>query len=225
MRPTDRNLVDRLASEYVLGTLRGRARRRFERWRASSPLVEERCTYWENRLVHLAKGVAPLAPPPHVWQGIRTRLGFVQRRRSSALRNYAVAAGILLVVGLGLLTYWRTAGPIQPTQVATITPASGVPAWTVEIFGRSARLTVRTGTLPPKAADRDYELWALPTGGSPVSLGVLPGTGVSQRSLTAAQLQALTNAPQLAVSVEPTGGSTTGQPTGPVIIVAPLRAT
>jgi anti-sigma-K factor RskA len=74
MRPTDRNLIDRLASEYVLGTLRGRARRRFERWRATVPLVDDRCVFWENRLVHLAKGITPATPPPHVWDGIRKRL-------------------------------------------------------------------------------------------------------------------------------------------------------
>ena len=223
MRPTDPDLVDRLASEYVLGTLRGGARRRFERWRATSPLVEQRCLFWENRLVHLAKGLTAVDPPAHVWAAIHRRLGLAGRRpRNSRMRNYALAASVLLVVVLGSFLYWRALGPQNPTEVANIAPASGVRAWTVEIYGKSARLTVKAGTLPAKAADRDYELWALPTGGSPVSLGLLPGTGVSQHALTAAQQQALANATQLAVSVEPTGGSPTGQPTGPVVLVAPL---
>ena len=222
MRPTDRDLVDRLASEYVLGTLRGRARRRFERWRATSPLVEERCVFWENRLVHLAKGLTPVDPPAHVWAAIRRRLGLADRRPRTPMRNYALAASVLLVVVLGSFLYWRAFGPQTPTEVANIAPASGVRAWTVEIYGKSARLTVRAGTLPAKPADRDYELWALPSGGAPVSLGLLPGTGVSQHALSVAQQQALANATQLAVSVEPTGGSPTGQPTGPVVLVAPL---
>jgi anti-sigma-K factor RskA len=42
--------------------------------------------------------------------------------------------------------------------------------------------------------------------------------------LTETQQAALANSVQLAVSIEPPGGSPTGQPTGDVIIVAPLRA-
>src|ERR1700752_712858 len=48
LNPTDRELIDRLASEYVLGTLRGRARSRFERWRTTSAVVDERCRFWEE---------------------------------------------------------------------------------------------------------------------------------------------------------------------------------
>jgi anti-sigma-K factor RskA len=224
MRPTDRNLIDRLASEYVLGTLRGRARRRFERWRATVPLVEERCVFWENRLVHLAKGITPATPPPHVWDGIRKRLGLSQRsQRRSLLRTYALAASVLFVAVLGSILYWEVFGPQRPTEFAAISVPSGARAWTVEVYGRNQRLTVRTGTLPSKAADRVFELWALPDGGQPVSLGVLPGTGVSQHALTTIQQQALAKSTKVAVSVEPTGGSPTGLPTGAVIFVVPLQ--
>jgi len=224
MRPTDRNLIDRLASEYVLGTLRGRARRRFERWRATVPLVDERCVFWENRLMHLAKGITPVKPPPHVWDGIHKRLGLSRRdQRRSLLRTYALAASVLFVAVLASIAYWVIFVPQRPTETAVIAAPSGVPAWTVEIYGRNQRLTVRSGTLPSKAADRVFELWALPDGGQPVSLGVLPGTGISQHTLTASQQQALARATKVAVSVEPTGGSPTGLPTGAVIFVVPLQ--
>jgi anti-sigma-K factor RskA len=53
---------------------------------------------------------------------------------------------------------------------------------------------------------------------------VLPAAGTAQRTLTAVQQQALANAAQVAVTVEPLGGSPTGQPTSTPIFVAPLRA-
>ena len=225
MRPDDPEVVDRLAAEYVLGTLRGRARRRFERWRSASPLVEERATFWEDRLLGLAKGTVPITPPGHVWQGVRRRLGFgAGGGRMSRMRAYALAAGIAFVLVVGGLLYWQSFGPQRPTRVAAISAASGARVWTVEVYGKTAHLNVRTGTLPPLPAGRDYELWALPTGKVPVSLGLLPRSGSSQRSLTAVQQRALALAPQVAVSVEPTGGSPTGQPTGAIVFVVPLRS-
>ncbi len=227
MRPDNLEVVDRLAAEYVLGTLRGRARRRFERWRATSPLVEERSVFWENRLVELAKRTPAVTPPAHVWEGIRTRLGFADLRPGRSrfrVRSFALAASLALVVVAGALLYWRAFGPQQPTQIATIAASSGTRVWTVEIFGKSAHLNVRAGVLPARPPGHDYELWALPKGGMPVSLGILPGEGSSQRTLTAAQQKALAEAPQVAVSIEPTGGSPTGQPTGAIVFVAPLRA-
>ncbi|HEX7768700.1 MAG TPA: anti-sigma factor [Dokdonella sp.] len=53
---------------------------------------------------------------------------------------------------------------------------------------------------------------------------MLPATGSQRLVLSAAQREALAGAKQLAVSVEPAGGSPTGLPTGPVIHVAPLTS-
>jgi anti-sigma-K factor RskA len=214
-------IIDPLAAEYVLGTLRGPARRRFDKWRGTTPLVQERCRFWEENLMQLAKGVRPIRPPPRVWQGIRARLNLAQPRRRS-VRALAIAASVLLVAGLSALLYWRSLGPGKLVEVATITTPTGSRVWEVDVY--SGRLIVHAGQLPARPTDRDFELWALPTGGKPVSLGLLPATGTAQRILTAAQQQALANAAQVAVTVEPLGGSPTGQPTTTPIFVAPLRA-
>ena len=52
MKSANRELLDRLAAEYVLGTLRYRARRRFERW-LLSPQVGALVKAWEDRLAGL----------------------------------------------------------------------------------------------------------------------------------------------------------------------------
>ena len=62
MRPPNRELLDRLAAEYVLGTLRGRARRRFESWLVS-PQVGALVKAWENRLAGLEPNLQ-IVPPP-----------------------------------------------------------------------------------------------------------------------------------------------------------------
>jgi anti-sigma-K factor RskA len=45
MKTANRELLDRLAAEYVLGTLRYRARRLFVRW-LLSPLVGALLNFW-----------------------------------------------------------------------------------------------------------------------------------------------------------------------------------
>lgn len=220
MLPQDPNLIDSLAAEYVLGTMRGAARRRFEKWRATVPQVEERCRFWETHLMQLAKGVRPIQPPPHVWARIQTRLNFArpaQRRRGPAL---AIAASVLVVAVLSGALYWLTVGS-RPTEVATIATPAGSQVWEVDVY--RGRLVVHAGQLPAHPSDREFELWALPTGGKPVSLGMLPGSGTARRVLTEAQREALANATQVAVTLEPTGGSPTGQPTSTPLFVAPLR--
>jgi anti-sigma-K factor RskA len=130
---------------------------------------------------------------------------------------------VVLVVGVAALLYWRSAPAIRATAVATISAKSGEHLWELEVFGNADRLVVRVAKLPAPPAGSDYELWALPKGAAPVSLGVLPAAGAASRTLTLMQKQALALSTQVAVSIEPLGGSRTGQPTGAVLYVAPLR--
>jgi anti-sigma-K factor RskA len=75
----------------------------------------------------------------------------------------------------------------------------------------SIAITRLTNATPP--AGHDFQLWALPRGATrPVSLGVLP----PGETLVRPPDRPLADE-QLLVSEEPAGGSTTGQPTGPVL--------
>ena len=226
--PDNPALIELLAGEYVLGTLRGAGRHRFERWRSTSPLVDERCRFWEDRLMPLLEGLSPSPPPPHVWQGIRARLNLrASPPRRVTVRALALAASVVLVVGLAALLYWRSYAP-GALEVASISAPSGQVLWQVDIYGHageadSLRVHAGAAALPP--AGRDYELWALPKAGAPVSLGVLPyHASATLRALTATQRAALVKSAQIAVSIEPPGGSPTGAPTGAVVFVVPLRA-
>lgn len=56
-------LIDRLAAQYALGSLRGPARVRFERLIAASAAVRRRVGHWERRLAPIAYGLPPVKPP------------------------------------------------------------------------------------------------------------------------------------------------------------------
>src|SRR5271163_3763688 len=130
MNPDNPEIIDRLASEYALGTLRGPARRRFERWRASTPFVNERCRFWEERLMYLVKDLKPVQPPARVWPAIERRLNLTSRQGGlRRIRSFALAASILLVVGVGALLYWSSQPALRATTVATISAKSGEHLW------------------------------------------------------------------------------------------------
>jgi len=55
-------LLDRLAAEYVLGTLRGPARRRFERLCGESVSARRALYRWEDHWSALGRALPPVPP-------------------------------------------------------------------------------------------------------------------------------------------------------------------
>ena len=224
MKSANRELLDRLAAEYVLGTLRGRARRRFERWFVS-PQVVTLVKAWEDRLAGLEPPLEHVPPPPSVWQGIETRLELRKRQRTPALRwlSVAAAAAFFAVVAFFAL---RPPATVDTPQLAS-TARGSLQAdpqtiyWRVEVLGDHQEISLHVHKVHDLPPGKSHELWALPEGGAPVSLGLMPHTGDHKRVLTATQREALARSKQIAVSLEAEGGSTTGAP-GQVLLVGAL---
>jgi len=228
MKHDQPQLIDALAAEYVLGTLRGAARRRFERWQRANWHIASRVQVWEGRLIPLALGLEPLAPAPEVWRGIEERIRIAEASRTVASRRTvrrALAATVLVcVVAAGGFFAWRINQPPPLQAVATIQGPQGPGVWSIELDPRGVRLRAVALAGAVARPGHSFELWALPKdGGAPVSLGLLPDAGQLERTLSETQQAALEKAAQVAVSLEPPGGSPTGAPTGPVLYVAPLK--
>jgi anti-sigma-K factor RskA len=226
MKSGNRELVDRLAAEYVLGTLRGRARRRFERWLVS-PQVAALVKAWEDRLAGLEPPLEPVAPPATVWTGIENKLELRRARRAPTLRWAAMAAALALFALVAVLTLRDPGGDVPPPPQLASTQRGFLQAdpqtiyWRVEVLGDNQELSLHVHVVHDLPPGKSHELWALPEGGTPVSLGLMPHTGDQHRVLTPEQREALKRARQIAVSLEPEGGSPTGAP-AEVLLVAPL---
>lgn len=224
MKSANRELVDRLAAEYVLGTLRGRARRRFERWFVS-PQVVQLVKAWERRLAGLEPPMESVVPPDTVWRGIEEKLALRRRQRAPSVRwlTVAAAAAFFAVVGYFAL---RQQEPVQvpalaSTERAFLQKDAATIYWRVEVLGDNQELSLHVHVVHDLPPGKSHELWALPEGGAPVSLGLMPHTGDHHRVLTSAQREALSRSRQVAVSLEAEGGSTTGAPDR-VLLAAPL---
>jgi anti-sigma-K factor RskA len=225
MRYDDPRLLDALAREYVLGTLRGPARTRFARVLGASLGARRAVLTWERNLAPLARTVKPVAPPAEAWSRIETTLGIraTKPQRSAGLWPALAAALALAAVLLGALYVGQHSVVTEADYIAVFTDEALGPVWLVQGFEQARELRVSTPNPRAKPATNSYELWMLPGGGAnPVSLGLLPDMGSAQLALSAVQLTVLGNTPTLAVSLEPAGGSPTGLPTGPVLYTAPL---
>jgi anti-sigma-K factor RskA len=226
MKTANRELLDRLAAEYVLGTLRHRARRRFERW-LLSPQVGALVKAWEVRLAGLEPQLEPVTPPDTVWRGIEDRLELRKRHHRPAMRWLAVAASLAFFIVAGVLLTSRPPGDVPVAPQLALTNKAFLQAdpqtiyWRVEVRGDSQEISLHVHQVHDLPPGKSHELWALPEGGAPVSLGLMPHTGDHYRVLTASQRDALARSKQIAVSLEPEGGSQTGSPTT-VLLAAPL---
>lgn len=230
-------LIERLAGEYVLGTLRGRARKRFEALIGAYLPARRAVYWWEERLARIAMELPEVAPPPHVWPRIARRIApqpATRQPKPAATRLWQALAACFALIAVGLVSYVGLKEPevrvrvqiqpqpLQPTQVAIVADATA-PLWVVNAFPENGELQVRALRAIAAPTDRVFELWMLPTSGAaPVSLGLLPVAGDVVLPLPAASAQILAASATVAVSVEPTGGSPTGAPTGPVVYTAPL---
>lgn len=211
--------LDLLAAEYALGTLRGLARRAFARRMARDAFLDRRVAAWEERFALLALRFRPVAPSPAVWPAIEARIGAPVR---SGWRALAAAAAVIAVLGLGWLT-WQELRP--PQASAVIAEAEGAELWRVDVDARGDRIAIDALVKVRVPDARSRELWALPEGGAPVSLGLMPASGRIDVALDDRQRVALAAAKNIAVSDEPAGGSPTGAPTGDVLYVAALVRT
>ncbi len=205
---------DVLAAEYVLGSLEGEERAAAERLLATDPAFARSVAGWQQRLTPLAAYVAPVVPPADLWGRIDADIGpaaganvLPLRRR---VRFWQASTGVALAIAASLAAFIVLHQP-EPPRVAVLSPLSGGTPVLMATVERDGGLVVRPTAAINVPSDKDLELWALPQGETrPRSLGVLPASG---RRLTA-QLAPNT---QLLVSLEPKGGSPTGQPTGPVL--------
>lgn len=217
--------ADALAAEYVLGTLSSRARVRFAKLAAADRVLGNAVRTWEERLLPFAESVAPVTPPPQVWARIAAR---VQRNRAPQQASPSLWANLGLWRGLTLagfatalaLSLVLLTPPVErPEQnlVAVLAGPDTKPALIASAERGGRTLLIKPIAPLVVAADKALELWALPEGSPPRSLGLISPSGIIRVALPQRADAALARVPALAVSLEPAGGSTTGLPTGPVL--------
>jgi len=225
-------LQDKLAAEYVLGTLQGLARKRFERLTLSDANLRRRVRYWEHQLTEMHGKVEPMIPAPRVWNKIYNRIAPNETSKISVWRRtglWQTACAMMLVFFvLGVANIEKFTRPVAlpiAQYVTVLTTESSQAAWIVRMYPKNNKVTVQALSATQPGIRKAFELWMLPgNGATPQSVGLLPVSGEKTLDLNSKLLQVLLDTNTLAVSLEPAGGSPTGLPTGPVVYTGKINS-
>lgn len=236
-------------AEYVLGVLDADARAGVEREMREDPQAAATVEWWQARLAPLIDDIPASAPPEYVWARIRDALGHASGiagasrtepparhglwNNLSLWRGWSLAASAVAVACLVLLFAFppQTPQPTTPKTVAqvaymvsNIQQTDGQPAWTATMDVTHARMVVAPSGKVSVPGQRSAELWLIPPGHKPIAVGLISTRQAAVMSLPRDLVAKLGPKAVLAVSVEPPGGSPTGQPTGPVIAKGAISA-
>ena len=235
------------AGEYALGLLEGEERAAAAREMLAGGEFAETVAWWQRSLAPLAEEAGVATPDERLWLAIESRLDGEERSEEIPLRpdpvdqrdglggwrlalalagTAAVAAALALVLvpsgGAGPATAPISAEPTEQL-IAQIQSEDGALSLASRFVPESDTLAVRlAGFAPPDPATQSAELWVVPEGGDPVSLGLVPSDGQVEQPLTAAQQALLAEGALLAVTYESRDGAPHAAPSTEILLAGPL---
>ena len=214
-------LLDRLAADYVFGTMNARVRRRFSELRARLPAADAAATAWEARTGGLARSVPPVAPSPGLWNAIDRRTGGSGADAVAAPSRIGWWAWALPLTGLAFgvlatVAFVRMApdalvpidaivqerGTLPQSYVGLLTDSTGAATILASSTRHGRTMSVKVLRPIDVPAGKVLQLWALPRGGEPFPLGVVPREGKDSFEMPDTSEKLLSNVPRLAVSIE-----------------------
>ncbi|MCW3780826.1 anti-sigma factor [Defluviimonas salinarum] len=201
-----------LAAEYVLGTLALPERLAAEALVDSDTNFARLVDEWRDRLSPLNAGYAPVTPPPGLLEAVEKRLfpePEAPHRRPWLWGVLAAAA----LAALALVTVLPTARP-PAAIVVTLTGENQPLVIDARFDPEAGELTITRSAGPAAAPGQDHELWLIPEGEAPISIGL-----VREGDLTI-PIATLPAGTTLAVTLEAEGGAPTGAATGTPLVSA-----
>jgi anti-sigma-K factor RskA len=228
MSPPDS--MDDLAAAYVLGTLSAARRREVQARLQNDAALRDAVDGWEGRLLPLTALVDAVEPSPALWTRIENAIAPARARepaKASAWQTWwsslgfwrAVAAtGFVAASVVALLPSTGLFAPAAPQyMVVLVAPNGTAPGWVVQTSGANTlRLVPLGSTAVPE--QRSLQFWTKADDwNAPVSLGLVqPGQALEVKL---DQLPPLVPNQLFEITLEPTNGSPTGRPTGPILYI------
>ncbi|WP_150911171.1 anti-sigma factor [Marinobacter halotolerans] len=216
--------LDIQIAEFVLGTLPSDEREALKARREQDPTLDARILEWESRLSAMADDVEPVEPDPALFARIEQTLGrddsnvIALRRQVNRWRWSTALVSAAAMVLVAVLTFQPQPEKATESFVAVFQHNDQQPAFLLTVNLEDRQVNIRPVTAEAKP-DKSYQLWikADELGPNPQSVGVLGDRFELDNDVLKKYDPALLRNATFGISVEPPGGSPTGQPTGPAI--------
>lgn len=190
-RYSQANIIDHLASQYVLGTLTLKVRQRVETLSQCNPLFEQAINGWQQSFVGLDQQTEPLPPSEASWQQIIEQLGFnnIEAAQASPAvsqseqlgsffqktffqkivtwlamppnRTLSVFSLVTLLLLSLLLINPMMTKPDPLSYVAVLTEQDGQAHLVASTYGESKKLVINVINSPKISIDQALELWVI----------------------------------------------------------------
>jgi len=209
-----------LAGEYALGLLDAGERAKVESRATTDTEFAALLIFWQREFSEFDEAYEQVTPPRHLFSVVENRL-FGTKKAVSFWSNLAfwrvLALGTGTALALTVLVFTSDMMIAPETQMVASLKSEQGEINTVILYG-SGSATLRMTVLSPVAGDgKDAELWLVRGTEPPISLGILPKSGRLERPLPTGIQALIAPGDVLAISIEPEGGSPTGQVTGPIV--------
>ncbi|RLU01934.1 anti-sigma factor domain-containing protein [Ketobacter sp.] len=223
LRYQNPELQDLLASNYVMGTLRGRARQRMETLMQDNRTLRERVQQWEAKLQPLHQNTPEVAPRNSTWDSIASAIGGAADPMLATLKKklnfYKYFSGFALSCALVLAVLVLQPTPPQPAAinyVAVMKDEAERPTMVVTLTKTGRLLALDMLEKPQVEQHQNLQLWAVSkVDGSISSLGAIQVEKHIEKALTKPQWGLIADAEYLLVSVETATG--VAQPSARVV--------
>jgi anti-sigma-K factor RskA len=198
---------DALAAELALGLLEGQARADALQLSLRDPDFAALVRAWEAKLSPLHGEWAEAEPGDAVWQAIASRLPkqpspsvTAIEKRLRRWRAGAIAAGAI-AAGLAFVLFFQPAPPAAPQlAVARIESDAGGPLVLARYDQSNGLMQLRIEGIAPGSLAP--ELWIIPEGGTPVSLGQIGRAERAEMTMPPSLRKLIADGATLAITME-----------------------
>ena len=219
------------AGEYVLGVLDAFERRHAQARIASEPTFARLVEEWENHFATLNSSVAEVAAPAQLWPRLRRRLGWppAEAIRPGIWNNVGFWRGLTALAAAAALATVFINRPPTPTPgtgtaveaatrpVTVLVRDDGSTGWIASLDATREKLLMVPVPHALTGDGRVDELWIIPAGKAPLSLGYVSNDKAHTIAVPSALQKELIAGATLAVTLEAQSGMPHAAPSGPIV--------
>ena len=211
--------VDQLAGAYVLGTLQGPARRRFEAVQRHNRMVQQAVQSWVSRLGPMLTNLQPIEPSPQLWARIAQGAALARAATPVPLWRRVLAPIPALALVLGTVlggvgpAVWQmhtssaSKNQLPESYAGVLASSDGKPGLVVSSLRHGTIVDIKQISPPIVAPGQVLYLWRIDKEGKTTPIAEFANGKNVRLLLSRPAEEVFFTAVELAVSVEPAGTS------------------